>query len=148
MCLRGCSSNNNCAVIHNKNSNDREKVCAMFLTGVINHEEGDLDNERLTNATTPSLIAKEQLVRHKSLNLPSATETDLAIAFGQKTFFLRSTLETIKSLRNATGEKIHDKTEEFRRCFKPLQITNKITSKTLDGGIEEANELVQMHAQE
>ena len=47
----------------------------------------------------------------------------------------------MKSLRNTTLERILDKTEKFRRCFKPLQITNETPRKTLAGVIEEANEL-------
>ena len=81
------------------------------------------------------------------MNLPSATETDLAIAFVQN-IFLSIALETIKNLRNATSEKIHDKIDKFRKCFKPLQITNEIISKALAGVIEEANELRRRHSQE
>ena len=56
--MRGCSSNNNCALMQNKKSNNREKVCARLLTGVINCKQGDLDVERLLNATPPSIIKK------------------------------------------------------------------------------------------
>ena len=45
-------------------------------------------------------------------------------------------------------EKILHKTEKFRRYFKPLQITNETTSKTLAGGVEEAKEWRRRHAQE
>ena len=95
-----------------------------MLTRVVNHKQGDLDVERLLNATPPLIINKKQLVRHNSLNLPSATETCLAITFSQKRSFLPSALETIKSLRNPIGEKILDKTNKFRRCFKPMKVTN------------------------
>ena len=52
-----------------------------------------------------------------SLNLPSATETDLEIALGQRRFSLRSTRETIKILRNAIGEIILDKTKKNSEDF-------------------------------
>ena len=93
-------------------------------------------------------MSEKRLVIHKNLSLPSAKETDLAIFFGQKMFLLASALETIKRLRNAIGEKILDKTEKFIRCFKPLHSMNKISSETLAGGMEEANELRQRHDQE
>ena len=109
---------------------------------MIDYEKRGLNLDRLLNVTPPSrIIARERLLRPKNLSLPSSIETDLAIAFGQKRFFLASALETIKSLRNAIGEKILDKTEKFRKCFKPLQVTNKTSSEMLAGGMEEANGL-------
>ena len=80
--------------------------------------------------------------------LTSATETDLAIAFGQNIFFLASTLKATQSLRNAIGDKIFDKTEKFKRCFKPLHTTNKTSSEMSAGGMKEANELRRRHNQE
>ena len=82
------------------------------------------------------------------MNLPSEKETDLAIALVQKRFFLPSALEMIKSLRNATGEKILGKTEKFRRCFKPLQAMNEAINKVLAGGSEESEELRRWRTQE
>ena len=147
--LRGCSSNDDCTETHDEKANNRKKVCTRLETGVINCKKGELDVERLLSAIPLSrIIAKERLVRHKNLNLPSATETNLAIAFGQNRFFLASALETTKSLRNATGKKILDKVEKFRRCFKPLQKMNEMSSEMLAGGIEEANELRRRHNQE
>ena len=53
----------------------------------------------------------------------------------------------MKSLWSTTGKKIFDKVEKFRRFFKPLQIKNKMSSETLGGDIEEANELRWRHDQ-
>ena len=87
-CLRGCSSNNNCAETRDKEADTREKVCTRLGAGVINHIKGELDVKRLLNATPPSrMVSREQLVRHEYLCFPSATEMDLAIVFGQKSFF-------------------------------------------------------------
>ena len=134
--------------MHNKDSSERDKVSTRLRTGVINYEEGDIDVETLINAMPTSRISKEKLARYKSLNLPSATENDLAIAFGQKRFSLPSALETIENFRNAIGEKVHAKTDKFRKCFKPLKIISEITSKTLTGEIEEANDLRRSYTQE
>ena len=86
-CLRGCSSNNDCTEMRNEESSNREKVHTRLLTGVTDHEEGSPGADRLSNAAPPLRIAEKQLPRHKSLNSPSATETDLATALGQKKFF-------------------------------------------------------------
>ena len=55
--------------------------------------------------------------------------------------FLASAMKTRQRLWNTTGKKIFDKTEKFRRCFKPLHTTNETSSETLAGRTGEANEL-------
>ena len=58
-CLRGCSSNQNFTLTHDKESNEREKVSARLLTGVVNCKEGNLDVERVMSAVTQSSVDKE-----------------------------------------------------------------------------------------
>ena len=67
---------------------------------------GGLNLDRLLDTTPLSrIIARERLVRLKNLSSSSATETDVAIAFGQNRFFLASAMKTTQSLQNEIGKK-------------------------------------------
>ena len=101
-CIRGCKSDPNCAIVASICPN--KPILTRLSTGTAQYIPGSLNEStmELYDSSAPddrSRRMKFELCTHRNLSLDSATITDLATAFGRKSFFLPNALETINGLR-------------------------------------------------
>ena len=94
----------------------------------------------------------KEKVYHRNLSLKSTTVTDLATAYGRRTFFIPSAKKTKDSLNlcilSRTEDTDDDISDHVKKCFYPLRIIMNNALNILTGGGEEKNELKALYLEQ
>ena len=145
LCKRAifCSKCNKCEYGCRRDVNCKSPIPLRIAT---NNEIELRKNERVDyNEKDFSLDDNTEKVYHRNLSLTTATVTDLATAYGRRTFFIPGAQRTLDNLHTSKFYNEVNITDEpngsLRRCFYPLRIIMNNALDILAGGGQESQQL-------